>query len=91
MRQLIEKSWEHKSNAFFTFTNLKKVYNSVPRQALLRKLGVPESSVQLIRSFHSVKIRLNGEALDTTDVHIKGAVWLQCYSIFKLALWLRDG
>jgi len=34
----------------------------------LRKL---ESSVQLIRSFHSdtkAKIRLNGEALDTIDV-----------------------
>jgi len=72
VRQLIEKSWEHKSKVFFTFIDLKKAYDSIPiaRQALwiaLRKLGVPESSVQLIRSFHKAKIRLNGEALDTID------------------------
>jgi len=53
---------------------MKKAYDSVPRQALwvaLRKLGVPELSVQLIRSFHSdtkAKIRSNGEALDAIDV-----------------------
>ena len=58
-RKLIEKSWEHKFKAFFTFIDLKRAYDSVPRQALwiaLRKLGVPESLVQLIRSFHSRRL-----------------------------------
>ena len=54
VRQLIEKSWEHKSKAFFTFIDLKKAYDSVPRKVMwlaLGKLGVPELLVKLI-SFH---------------------------------------
>ena len=53
--QLVEKSWEHKSCAFFIFVDLKETYDSVPREALwvaLGKLGVPEKTIQLIRSFH---------------------------------------
>jgi len=34
VKQLIKNSWEHKSKAFFTFIDLKKAYDSVPRQAL---------------------------------------------------------
>ena len=34
VRQLIEKSWEHQSKAFFTFIDLKKAYDSVPREAM---------------------------------------------------------
>lgn len=55
VRQLIEKSWEHESKAFFTFIDLKKVYDSVPREVMwlaLSKLGVPELVVKLIKSFH---------------------------------------
>ena len=43
--QLVEKSCEHKSKAFFTFIDLKKAYDSVPREAMWMaqaKLGVPE-------------------------------------------------
>ena len=56
VRQIIEKSWEHKTKSFLSFIYLKKAYDSVPRDAMwlaLRKLGVPEKTVQLIRSFHS--------------------------------------
>ena len=66
VRQSIEKSWEHKSKAFFTFIDLKKAYDSVPREAMwlaLGKLGVPELLVKLIKSFHEdikAKIRLDG-------------------------------
>ena len=55
VRQLIKKSWEHQPKTFFTFINLKKAYDPVPREAMwlaLNKLGVPESLVELIRSFH---------------------------------------
>ena len=51
----MEKSWEHKSKAFFTFIDLKKAYDSVPREVMwiaLAKLGVPEETVQLVKSFH---------------------------------------
>ena len=33
VRQLVEKSWEHNSKAFFSFIDLKKAYDSVPREA----------------------------------------------------------
>ena len=45
IRQLMEKSLEHESKAFFTFIDLKKSYDSVPRQVMwkaLEKLGVPK-------------------------------------------------
>ena len=74
VRQLVEKSWEHKEKVFFTFVDLKKAYDSVPRQALwkvLRKLGVPGVLVNLIESFHQdmqAKIRLKGKLMDPIDV-----------------------
>ena len=55
VRQLVEKSWEHSSNVCLTFIDLKKAYDSVPREALwmaLRKLGVPKDTISLIQSFH---------------------------------------
>ena len=30
----MEKSWEHKSKAFFTFVDLKKAYDLVPKEAM---------------------------------------------------------
>ena len=45
VRQLVETSWEHNSKAFFTFVDLKKAYESVPREAMwlaLSKLGIPD-------------------------------------------------
>ena len=34
VHQLVEKSWEHQSKAFLTFSDLKKAYNSIPRHAM---------------------------------------------------------
>ena len=65
VRQLVEKSWEHRSKSFLVFIDLKKAYDSVPRVALwqaLGKLGVPDNLVELIRSFHcdmQAQIRLH--------------------------------
>ena len=74
IRQLVEKSWEHTAKSFFTFIDLKKAYDSVPREALwlaLQKLGVPAEVVQLTRSFHQgmkAKILLDGSLLEQIDV-----------------------
>ena len=72
--QLVEKSMEHKSKAFFTFIDLKKAYESVPRQAMwivLANLGEPEETVQLIKSFHQdmkAKIHIDGAMLEEIEV-----------------------
>ena len=74
VRQLVEKSWEHTAKSFFTFIDLKKAYDSVPREAMwlaLVRLGVPEEIVQLIHSFHEgmkAKIRLDGSLLEQFGV-----------------------
>ena len=55
IRQLIEKSYEHRQKLFCVFVDLKKAYDSVPRQALwlaLGRLGIPEGLLNLIQSFH---------------------------------------
>lgn len=55
VRQLVEKSWEHRSEVFLLFIDLKKAYDSVPREAMwsaLGKLGVPDQVIDIIRSFH---------------------------------------
>lgn len=74
LRQLVEKSWEHEAKLFVTFVDLKKAYDSVPRAALwiaLKKLGVPDNTIQLIRSFHQgmkARISLDGKLSEEFDV-----------------------
>ena len=74
VRQLVEKSWEHRSKVFLLFIDLRKAYDSVPCAAMwkaLGKLGVPEPVIELIRSFHQnmqVQIQLNGNLLEEIDV-----------------------
>ena len=74
VHQIIEKSQEHRSKAFITCIDLKKACDSVPRKALwlaLGKLGVPERTVSLIRSFHEnmqARVQLDGSLSDVLDV-----------------------
>ncbi len=55
VRQLVEKAREHNTQVFMLFIDLRKAYDSIPRQALwqvLRKYGVPPTMVSLLRSLH---------------------------------------
>ena len=53
-RQLMEKTREHGDSLFLRFVDLKKAYDSVPRDVLwmiLEKCGVPTRMLGIIRSF----------------------------------------
>lgn len=101
VRQLVEKSWEHESKAFFTFIDLKKAYDSVPREAMwavLQKLGVPENTIKLIQSFHQdmrARIRLEGSCLEEISVQnglrqgcCMAPVLFNLYTCVALERWL---
>ena len=70
VRQLTEKAIEHQTQQHLIFVDLRKAYNSVPHEALwvaLRKLGVPEVLVDIIKTFHShmkARVRVDGEPLE---------------------------
>ena len=54
-RQLVEKAREHGESLYVLFVDLRKAYDSVPRQALwkvLEKYGVPEKMLNVVKSFH---------------------------------------
>ena len=54
-RQLVEKSFEHQQSIFILFVDLRKAYDSIPRDALwqvLEKSGVPPNMLNVINSFH---------------------------------------
>ena len=55
VRQLAKKAIEHQTKQYFFFVDLRKAYDSVLREALwtaLKKLGVPDVLVGIIKSFH---------------------------------------
>ena len=53
--QLKEKAREHNTTLYLLFIDLRKAYDSIPREALwqvLRKYGIPPTLVNIIRSLH---------------------------------------
>ena len=55
LRQVMEKTREHNTKGFTVFVDIKKAYDSVPREALysiLKKEGIPSSLITVVRSFH---------------------------------------
>ena len=75
VRQLAEKAVEHQATQYFVFVDLKKAYDSVPREAMwmvLRKMGVPEVLVEIVKFFHKdvkARVRLEGELLEEIEVN----------------------
>ena len=69
VRQLAEKAIEHQTKHFFVFVDLRKAYDSVPREVLwiaLQKLGVPDILVDIIKSSHTdmqACVRIDGMQL----------------------------
>ena len=56
VRQLVEKTLEHDYSLFILSVNLRKAYDSVPRNALwkvLQKYGIPPTMLNIIKSFHN--------------------------------------
>ena len=54
-RQLIEKVREHNEALYILFVDLRKAYDSIPRQSLwkvLEKCGVPPRMLAVVKSFH---------------------------------------
>ena len=55
LRQLQEKSREHRTPLYMAFIDLTKAFDTVSRPALwvvLEKLGIPSQMRKIIRSFH---------------------------------------
>ena len=75
VRQLAEKAIEHQTKQFLIFVDLRKAYDSVPREALwaaLGKLGVPDVLIDVVRSFHTnmmARVRVDGELLEEIGVN----------------------
>ena len=69
-RQVIEKSIEHVEPLYVVFVDLRKAYDSVPREAMwkvLGKYGIPRKMISLIQSFHenmSAELKVNGQILE---------------------------
>ena len=70
VRQLIEKTIEHEEVLYVVFVDLRKAYDSVPREAMwkvLEKYGFPPKMISLIQSFHenmSAELKISGEILE---------------------------
>ena len=81
-RQLIEKAIEHDTPLYVIFVDLKKAYDSIPREALwlvLGKLGIPPTLLSLIRSLHvdmRARVRLSGRL--TEDIYVNNGLRQGC-------------
>ena len=56
-RELVEKAWEHHSDLFVLFVDLKKAYDLMPCSALwrvLEGLGIPSTMISIINPLMKV-------------------------------------
>ena len=75
VRQIVEKLYEHRSPGFLVFIDLRKAYDSIPREALwqaLELLGAPPQLVQVIKAFHggmTAQVRVGGSTTSCFNVN----------------------
>ena len=70
------KSWKHQTKSFLSYIDLKKAYNSVPRNV-----------IQLVRSFHSDMKVSEGDLLD--DTNVENGLRLRCCTCIVCAIPLQ--
>ena len=73
-RQLVEKAIEHRTRLYLLFIDLRKAYDSVPREAswcVLRKYGIPSTMRSVIYSLHDgmrAEVTVDGQMTPEFDV-----------------------
>ena len=99
-RQLVEKAREHGESLYVLFVDLRKAYDSVPRQALwkvLEKYGVPEKMLNVVKSFHEgmhAELRVGSTVTERFEVRMaygRDVPWHPHYLISTLVLWWLIG
>ncbi len=89
-RQMKEKAVEHNTKIFMPLIDLRKAYDSVPRQALwhaLASYGIPEPMLQLIHSLHDgmkAEVTVDGQVAPEFEVRngLRVVCLLQHFSTF---------
>ena len=73
-RQLMEKAREHNTTLYLLFVDLRKAYDTVPREALwhvLEKYGIPPPLVNIIRSLHDgMKAGVKVDGATTPEIEV---------------------
>ena len=89
--QLVEKSREHNTNSYMLFVDLRKAYDSIPRQALwtsLHKYGVPPVMINPIKSLHDgMKAEVSVDGKSSSDFEVMSGLREGCtiaQTLFKL-------
>lgn len=73
-RQLLEKAREHNDSLFVLFVDLRKAYDSVPREALwqvLERCGVPPRMLSVVKSLHQgmqAEVRVGSSLSESFEV-----------------------
>ena len=73
-RQLLEKTAEHTDSLFTLFVDLRKAYDSLPREALcpvLERCGVPLRMLKIVKSFHEgmeAEVKIGDKLSDSFQV-----------------------
>ena len=74
VRQLVEKVREHGESLYVLFVDLRKAYDSVPRQALwkvLEKYVLPEKMLNVVKSFYEgmhAEVRVGSTVTDRFEL-----------------------
>ena len=82
VKQLVGKSVEHNTNTYILFIDLRKAYDSVPRQALwscLENYGIPPVMIEVIKSFHeNLKTTVTVDGSSSPDFEVRNGLQQGC-------------